>query len=528
MVALTDAGTGRQLAEVMTQAAQSKWDGWLKKAFHGHSVPETPGFPSVQWVVIPFSADAYQDGWERAQGTLAARKRIRSFPGYHVDQQGICALTGRWPSVPEAQAPAAAGNVRRTEALSAVGHAKRWYGRRRGSRFPSTWSIASAPYRDAIIRRGENNDAFGESLWDAVAGLYTEVEALCATGDEATRTALRRGSGELPGIVITEDEALGWLRRVEGAWCVPETWTSDGLRRDYDLAVEPSADQCEKGRKAALALSRSAAGADMPPLTPYLAVVAQDADHMGAQLARFPADIADPVAWHRGVSGALGDVAQSQREKVQSGSCLGTVVYAGGDDLLALVPAERALTAAREVNLLFAEDGALAAMLGRPSASTAIVFFHASWPLQSAVAGAQALLQSAKDRARPGLGVSVLTRGGERACAVLPWLDRAATPARPVIEYLEDLAATISGPLSGRLAAGLEEDRHALAELSRGWLERELTRRAARQGFSAEQAPAAGHLLAALCGSAPGEQGFIDCAESVVIARFLAAQRRRA
>ena len=526
VVALAETAAGREVAEAMARAARSKWDEWLKAAFRGGSVPETPGFPAVQWVVVPLGADGYQDGWTRVQAVLTARKRIRDFPGYHVNQQGICALTGRWPSVPAAQIPRAVYNVRRGEVLSAAGHAKRWYGRRQGLSFPSTLSIASAPYRDAIIREGDDEDS--GALWDAVAGLYTELEALCASGDEATRASLRHGSGALPGMAATDDEALEWLRQVEGAWCVPETWTPVGLRRDHNLAVEPAVDQCEKGRRAALALARSASLAGIPPLTPYLAVLAQDADHMGEQLARFPADAADPLGWHRSVSAALTNVARNQREHVESPACLGRVVYAGGDDLLALVPAERALTAARAVNRLFTGDSALTATLDRPTASTAIVFFHSSWPLQSAVAAAQALLKDAKERARPGLGVTVLTRGGERTRVVLPWLDHAVTPARPVIEYLEELTAAISGPLSGRLAAGLEDDREALAELSRDWLERELTRRSARQGFAAEKAPAVGYLLAALCGSAPGEQGFVDCADSVVIARFLAAQRRAA
>ena len=63
----------------------------------------------------------------------------------------------------------------------------------------------------------------------------------------------------------------------------------------------------------------------------------------------------------------------------------------------------------------------------------------------------------------------VLNRGGERARALLPWLDHTATPARPMVEYLEDLTAAI-GPLSGRLAAGLEDDRQALGRpAGTGW-----------------------------------------------------------
>lgn len=515
---------GRELADAMTNAARRQWDDWLKSAFRGSEPHQTPGFPAVQWVVVPLGTGGYRDGWARAQAVLAARKRIRDFPGYRVDQQGICALTGRWASVPTLQVPKSAYNVRRNETLSEVGHVKRWYGRAHGAGFPSTWSIASAPYRDAIVRLGEDDG----DLWSAVADLNGAVEALHKSVDETAWATMRRGSGALPGMAATDDEALAWLRDLAGAWSDPQTWAPDELRRDYDLGTVPSAQLCTDGRRAALALADAAHRAGIPPLSSYLAVLAQDADRMGERLGAFPAGISDPLGWHRSVSCGLAGVASGQRKAVESSAHLGRVVYTGGDDLLALVPADRALAAARAVNQLFAEDETLAATLGPPSASTAIVFFHASWPLQSAVSAAQMLLKNAKERGRPGLGVAVLTRGGERTRVVLPWLDRKVTPARPMIDYLAELAAAISGPSSGRLASGLEDDRQALAELSRDWLERELARRAARQGFTDEQVPAAGRTLAALCGSAPGEQGFVDCADSVVIARFLAAQGRRA
>src|ERR1019366_2649483 len=100
----------------------------------------------------------------------------------------------------------------------------------------------------------------------------------------------------------------------------------------------------------------------------------------------------------------------------------------------------------------------------------------------SAITAAQRLLKDAKERSRPGLGVAVLNRGGQRARVVLPWHDSGAVTGKLMIVYLETLAAAISGPLSGRLAAGLETDRVALAELSRDWLGGELTPRGGRPG----------------------------------------------
>lgn len=471
---------------------------------------------------MPVERDDYQRAWGQAQDALRARKRIRDFSGYRIRQSGICSLTGRWPKVTDQVAGGSRHVLRRGEALSAVGHVKRWHAREHGGRFQSTWSIASAPYRDAIIRAGEDDG----DLWDAVAELNSAVESLRSAGARAGwALPQRRGTGALPGMAVTDDEALAWLRDLEGSWCAPETWDPAGLARDYDLRSQPDESLCDAGRQAAAGLRTAARRAGIPPLSPYLAVLAQDADRMGERFGTF-ADAVDPVDWQRRMSNALAGIARAQVGEIESSSHLGRVVYAGGDDLLALVPAVRALGAARAANDLFAFDGTLGELTAGPSASTAVVFFHASWPLQSAIAASHELLDSAKNRDRPGLGVAVLSRGGERAQLVLPWLDLGPVPAVPMIDHLQGLVAAISGPLSGRLAAGLEADREALAELSRDWLERELARRVLRHGIVRAKAEAAGRRLAALDAGASAGQGLGGCAASVVIARFIVGQGR--
>jgi CRISPR-associated protein len=522
VVVLAGAGTGADLAAAMADRVQIAWRERLKAALSGVGVEpqETPGFPAVQWLVAPLGADSYQDGWVRAQAALRARKRIRDFPGYHIPQAGICSLTGRWPSV-SAQASRGASAVRRGEAISAVGEVKRWYGRRHGGRFQSTWSIATAPYRDAIIRRREDP----AELWEAVLELNLAVEALHSAGEPEVRAALRRGTGALPGITAGHDETMRWLRQVEGSWCQPLTWDPAQLRRDHDLTADPDPALCAAGGAAAAALEQAARKAGVPPLSPYLAVLAQDADRLGERLGTFSGAGGDPAGWQRRVSDALAGIAGRQVAEIES-SHLGRVVYAGGDDLLALLPVASALAAARAANALYADDAALNQLMEQPSASTAIVFFHAAWPLQSAISSARELLKEAKGRDRPGLGLATLNRGGERARVVLPWHDRRAVPTEPMLGRLQELVAAVAGPLSGRLAGSLERDRDELAELSRDWLERELTRRAVRHGIDAENAQAVGRLLASLCTGAPGRQGFTDCADSVLIARFIASQSR--
>ncbi|MEU4828516.1 type III-B CRISPR-associated protein Cas10/Cmr2 [Actinomadura sp. NPDC023710] len=521
IVALTPAETGASLGTAMADAVERLWRSFSAEAFGSASgqPAAVAGFPTLRWVCVPAHVGGYREQWRAALEALGARKRVRDFPAMAVPQARTCALTGRWAAVVERERPRGF-NLRENEPLSHVGHVKRWYGRERGERFASTWSIASAPFRASVIAAApENGD-----LWLAAGYLRDEVAALreAHRGRGRERAALGRGGGNIPGLPRSEDEVLAWLCQVEGAWCKPETWEPRGLRRDHGLRAEPAAALCGAGAAAAAALSRYARDAGLAPLTPYLAVLAQDADRMGKALSGFPGSGQDPLKWHQRVSAAVARVGAAQAEAIHN-EHLGQVVYTGGDDLLALLPASTALAAARQVNGLLGDDAALRGLLARPSASSAVVFFHASWPLRSAIEAARGLLADAKRRGRPGLGVAVMNRGGERTRLVLPWRD--AVTGAAMVTHLESLTADLTGSLSGRLASGLEEDRVALAELNREWRARELTRRAVRQGVPRDRAAHVGQALSALCGAEPGQRHVIDAANAVLVARFLAGAR---
>jgi hypothetical protein len=504
---LVATGQGRGLAEHMADAAHAAWRDLAKEG----SVEDSPDFPDIQWVVAEADPAGYTEQWMRASAALAARKRIRSFVFPPDSQVRVCALTGRWKALP---AQKSAWNVRADEALSLPGHVKRKFSRDAKQGFPSTWSFASAPYRAAIIEKAGQEP----ELHEAVAALHEYVCAFLGEGcTKQDRDKITRPSAVPPGIPQSGDPELAWLRSIEGSWCTPTTWEPAVLRASYELDALPDADTCHVVRIAAHELARAAASLGIAPLTPYLAVVAQDADHMGQQLAEFP-DHLDPIAWHKDISAALMSAAGSQRNAIERAGVFGRVVYAGGDDLLALTPAATALGGARAANSAFRST--LSGVLEEPSASVAIVYIHASWPLQSAVLAVQDLLKEAKNVRRPGLGIAVERRGGERSRLLVPWQDP-ANPQTPMIDHLEALAASMAGSyagLSGRLASELERDRAALATLSPEWLERELLRRNARHG-----GVVGGDALLALSYEESSGRRRLPV-DAVSVARFLAAE----
>jgi CRISPR-associated protein Cmr2 len=133
----------------------------------------------------------------------------------------------------------------------------------------------------------------------------------------------------------------------------------------------------------------------VPPLAKYLAVVVQDLDSMGLFLSGKARSAAgQPISIsqneHRRVSLELLDVAAAQRAALRDGALLGVPVYAGGDDLLAFVPASTALTAAEKCHDVIPQS--------LPTVSSAVLFFHCHARIQQAMPQARRLLRDAKEQ----------------------------------------------------------------------------------------------------------------------------------
>ena len=112
----------------------------------------------------------------------------------------------------------------------------------------------------------------------------------------------------------------------------------------------------------------------------------------------------------------------------------GVTVYAGGDDVLAMLPAAGALQCANALaesfRAAFAETGAE----NQATLSAAVVFVHVRLPLRSVLHEAHHLLDDvAKDgNGRNSLAVGVLKHGGRHAQWVTTWTRAAANGARAV------------------------------------------------------------------------------------------------
>lgn len=468
IVALVAPGTGTERAREAVAAARQAWASWVERLFS--SARETPGFPDLMWAVAPAPGD-YASQWEQVHTTLAARKRVRTFDFTEAADVGPCSLAPRWAA--ERKAPQGVPDHEQDQVLSAAGWVKRrWHAHpalpsSSTTGFASTSSIASTPYRIRVLQ-----------AWD-LPGVRQNAVAL----HDAARAVMgtdrfRFREAPVPAVRLhrREGEIARWWENGAGPCVWPDAWQEERLIREYGVGghqVDPAA--IRRGRAAATALQESLG---VEP-NPYYAVVVADLDGLGKVLSADP----DP-ARHRALSLRLGELAREQRREVEEGQ--GVAVYAGGDDLLAFVPAATALEIAAACRGRAGSDPA--------TLSCAVLFVHHNGSLRQAILQAQELLADAKSvPGKNAVAVGYLTGSGSRAATVRPW------EAHPVGDALQALrtfrpadALHAAGGLSPRLLNDLYRERWALADLAsvdRGRVyAKEVARLVVRHGGSEEDA----------------------------------------
>lgn len=457
VVALAPAGQGAELAKRAVERVHAHWKEWLRE-FLGRE-EDTPGMPSVMWVVAPPREGGYPEQWKEAQRRLAARKQVRNFTALEARSTGLCLLSPRWPAT---GLPSKDLRPFERDMLSAANWVKREHGRRREG-IASTYAIASAPFRAAVLEK-MNDDA-------AVAKHVKDLR-------EAVKTAeIGLPGWPLRGMAEPQDDTAKWLWRHGGQWVYPDSWSAESLARqfgkpasgeEFDLfriAVGVGLIAATRLQKAMLENHKVA-----PPAS-YLAILTQDLDNMGRHLS--DPDVLSRKG-HAEISDQLREVAEKQTALLHSPELLGATAYAGGDDLLAFLPAATALEGARACKQAVVEVSP-----SLPTASTALLFFHRKYPLRLALAEARKALAAAKSMPeKHALAVGYLRRSGTQETYVRKWTPDRSAPDRLVTDCLAVFAR--SGPQEAQLSPGLlrdlERDGPALGRLRPDTLVAELRR----------------------------------------------------
>jgi CRISPR-associated protein Cmr2 len=480
VVAETGTG-GADLARRAVGAAEVWWRAEASRVLGEEMAARVPQPPFA----LVVADGEYSVAWPAAQRALAARKRVRAFAPLYEEAWALCALSGRAPA--ERARPGGVRGGGGEERLSAEGWFKRGF--EQGG-FPSTRTVAAAWYRLQVVWAIDDNSAVSA----AAAELAAAVKRIPKNRGHNGIAALD-GWADIAGAVARD------FVEHDGQWCSADAWRPERLVNEHGVADGDAHDVAVRGALAADRLRQAMADRSQATAATvtgavgdamrggggpggYLALVIQDLDLLGWRLSQRP-----ERDRHRRIGVAIAECARRQRADIESDDLLGRVVYAGGDDLVAIVPAESALDAAARARTAVSEH--IIPVLPGVTASTAVAFFPAGFPFQSAVRRARSALHEAKVD-RDSVAVVLLRGGGERDCFVGRWFGDDDVSAVTRLRQLVD-----SGVAGARLSGRLRTLRPSITDL--GVLRRELGRQLSRSDAVAGGGAGVAEDLLALC-----------------------------
>lgn len=346
-------------------------------------------------------------------------------------------------------------------------------------RFPSTATVATLPFR--------------AQLYGALADqtVLAEAKQWLTSLDRAAPPAERIPAS--PGLELPAG-APSALARLDGVWFYPDLYSTEAIERELGVSLDEAEKQARKGVLAtALSNYRDLLSAvrdwrrqqdrQYTPPARYYAVLALDGDKFGdwltgkrnptfedlltdptgvppelLKLQRPPGLLTPAALASAGRAFALTEAPKAVDDKG------GTLIYAGGDDVLALAPREQALALALALEARYrAVATSTGKLLMGPKAtiSAAIIIAHHSAPLAEVMHTAQSVLkQVAKTRyGRDAFAIHLLKRSGPAATGGGRWRIADA----PIAERVDALRQAMQ---DGRLSRGLLNDmRHALPAL---------------------------------------------------------------
>lgn len=443
-------------------------------------------WPDVYWTVWPVDETAdYTATYRQASLALNARKQLRDFPTYpaHDEKCTLCGLRAALHAPGETSRREVRtfwdawrqrlGDfvVRTGERLCALCAIKRLAARaevqlagrrlRPAERFPSTASVATLPFKLQLMQHWDTVHDAATAHLDALNRLHAQSGAPFAQPEEFPYAATW----------ITARPEVERLLKYDGDFFYPENLAPEQLPDLLGRVPD------ERDRRAALRAGSTLRGlltavADLPgtPPHPYLAVLALDGDRMGQLLGD-----CHNLPQHQAISQALAHFAHVDVPRIVQIDYAGRLIYAGGDDVLALAPVTHALAMADALR-----QGLTAALsaCGYPgrTASAGVAIIHHTHTLEGALAAARAAEHAAKHTYdRNALVLTFLRRSGEPTTMGLHWDYPSDTLVPlPLLQDLQDRFAT--NVLSSKLAYDLRAEGAALAALPPVGQQAELTR----------------------------------------------------
>lgn len=272
---------------------------------------------------------------------------------------------------------------------------KHWkiHGWKVSSNVPSISYIAAAPWLYQLVTQAD--DA-------ALKALQTAVSSITEQDERATTLPL-----------------LSQKRLGQKAIEFNKLLSSDGnvffpnLLENEDLFPNTNTQPTQRALKLAMA------SANLKEASPFCALLLMDGDLLGKQMSQVEKQPAITQSLDKFINGESNQKRKSVKTLVEEHN--GFLVYAGGDDVLAILPLEYAITCATVLRTHYLKCFEGSGV--NSTISAAIEFIHMNTPLTQVLKDAHDLLDKvAKDGAgRDALAVRVWKRGGLQLEWAQPW-----------------------------------------------------------------------------------------------------------
>jgi len=392
--------------------------------------------------------------------------------------------------------------------------------------FPSTSTVATAWFKQKVIER-LLEDQSSDKLEKALTQYLNTLKDL-RVPKTVSHEAVPFLQGKARG-----NELAGTFLEYDGDALFEETFTAERFKDDFGIEVNEG--DLSRAKETLRGFLKECTRRGVSPPGRYFALLKMDGDHLGKWLGgtygREPCfeailhpdamrALADDTGWkellskrrliapsyHQFISDALASFALKLVPYVVETRYPGRLVYAGGDDLLAIVPVECVLQVARELRALFSGEavidrsGDIEVQFGNPqvsgyvalenelvatmgvnaTASAGVVIAHHYQPLGTALSAVTRTLDEAKERyGRNAICVSVLKRSGQELRVGGKWFyalhdDPSPLDTLDALLRVGDLFS--SGRLATRFPYALRGEADAVSALPLGGQKTELCR----------------------------------------------------
>jgi CRISPR-associated protein Cmr2 len=463
-------------------------------------------FFETYWTIVEGDPQEYKQWLEQTEKVFDARKRLHDFSSQIEDEPGEkSTISGEREALRGVRSDRegvkdfwiqltknlSAHDISKdgSERLDAIDTVKRFATESPyipNKPFPSTSSIATASFIEGLLKAPIDPDVLKK--WrDETRGELIELPENAIKAIPYLQQMLSKPE-------IAERK---WILRRDGDLYFPETFMPRHLEKDYNVTnIADVTGIAMNGAKALTALLKATNEQHITRPTPYYALIQMDGDEMGILLS----GVKDKPE-HAEISNALSMFSRKFAPELVEDSYPGRLIYAGGDDVLALGPLARDIPTDREpVTVLDLVDRlqrtyhetVKKSVSGNKrqesvTASIGIAIAHHYAPLSYVRRVAKAAEEFAKDYyGRNALVVTVIRRSGEQTRVGCHWQYPGLTkqPIELFVRFYELFKYDLLSPKCVYL---LLEEVPALVKLEKGAQQSEVKRILLRQSSGGKQ-----------------------------------------